>query len=57
MLKKDKKETQVEILIAAEEDIDKREFFREYFEQAKKHDSFSYDRFIDDIIHNKFSLI
>ena len=57
MLKKDKKETQVEILIAAEEDIEKREFFREYFEQAKKHDSFSYDRFIDDIIHNKFSLI
>ena len=57
ILKKDKKETQVEILIATEEDMEKTEFFREYFEQAKKNNLFSYDRVIDDLLHNKFSLI
>ena len=48
---------QVEILIEAEEGPEKKALFREYLAKARKHDAFSFDKFMDDLIHNKFSFI
>ena len=49
---------QVEILIEAEEGPEKKPYlFREYLAKARKHDAFSFDKFMDDLIHNKFSFM
>ena len=48
---------QVQILIEAEEDQERKSLFREYLAKAKKHDTFSFEKILDDLIQNKFSFM
>ena len=55
--KNDDMKLQVQILIEAEEDPERKALFREYLAKAKKHDAFSFEKILDDLIHNKFSFM
>ena len=48
-------ELQIKILIKFEDDLEKRELIREYYDTAKNNASFSQEQFIEDILHNKFT--
>ena len=48
---------QVQILIEAEKDPERKALFREYLAKAKKHDTFSFEKILDDLIQNKFSFM
>ena len=55
--KNDDMKLRVQILIEAEEDPERKALFREYLAKAKKHDAFSFEKNLDDLIHNKFSFM
>ena len=50
-------EEQLKILIASEEDLEMREQLREYYDKAKDQESFSEEKFIDDILHGTFTFL
>ena len=50
-------ETQLNILIASEEDAELRENLREYCDASKNHPSFNEEKFVDDILSRNCSFL
>ena len=47
----------IKIVIEFEDELEKRELVREFYDKAKDHASFSEDKFIEDILHKKFTFL
>ena len=50
-------ELKIKIVIECEDELVKRELVREYYDKAKDHASFSEEKFIEVILHNKFTFL
>ena len=50
-------ELQIEILIECEEDIESRELIRDYYVKTKDHAEFSEEKFVEDILHKRFTFL
>ena len=50
-------ETQIKILIESEDDFEKKELLRSYYEVSKTNNNFNEEKYLDDILQCRFSLL